>query len=203
VMQSANPAANAAANALANAAANAPSNVANNAANAANTQANAAANPGQNAGAQPPPVQANHAEGNQRRHIRDDVLTTTAIVGSPTPLMPTTPSKQQSCGTCMTKSFCNVHSTTKTTALPMTFTSSRWHTPRRQARVRSTTSLRSHDVRTIRYPKDFKPAIEKYDGRSDPSIWLKMYSIATRASGGNEDHMAGYFPHSCGSAISQ
>jgi hypothetical protein len=47
---------------------------------------------------------------------------------------------------------------------------------------------------TIRYPKDFKPSIEKYDGRSDPSIWLKMYSIAARASGGNEDHMAGYFP---------
>jgi hypothetical protein len=32
------------------------------------------------------------------------------------------------------------------------------------------------------------------DGRSNPSIWLKMYSITTRASGGNEDHMAGYFP---------
>jgi hypothetical protein len=47
---------------------------------------------------------------------------------------------------------------------------------------------------TIRYPKDFKPAIEKYDGRSDQSIWLKMYSIAARASGGNEDNMAGYFP---------
>jgi hypothetical protein len=26
---------------------------------------------------------------------------------------------------------------------------------------------------TIRYPKDFKPAIEKYDSHSDPSIWLK------------------------------
>jgi hypothetical protein len=41
----------------------------------------------------------------------------------------------------------------------------------------------SRRLRTIRYPKDFKPAIEKYDGRSDPSIWLKMYNIATRASG--------------------
>jgi hypothetical protein len=37
-------------------------------------------------------------------------------------------------------------------------------------------------------------AIEKYDGRSDPSIWLKIYSITARASGGNEDHMAVYFP---------
>jgi hypothetical protein len=46
----------------------------------------------------------------------------------------------------------------------------------------------------IRYPKDFKQAIKKYDGRSVPSIWLKMYSIAARVSGGNEDHVAGYFP---------
>jgi hypothetical protein len=49
----------------------------------------------------------------------------------------------------------------------------------------------SRRLRTIRYPKDFKAAIEKYDGRFDPSIWLKMYSIAAHASGGNEDHMAG------------
>jgi hypothetical protein len=52
----------------------------------------------------------------------------------------------------------------------------------------------------IRYPKDFKPSIEKYDGRSNPSIWLKMCSIAARASGGNEDHMAGYFPLVMGKA---
>jgi hypothetical protein len=52
----------------------------------------------------------------------------------------------------------------------------------------------------IRYPKDFKPAIEKYDGRSDSSIWLKMYSIATRASGSNEYHMAGYFTMVMGKA---
>jgi hypothetical protein len=44
------------------------------------------------------------------------------------------------------------------------------------------------------------PTIEKYDGRSDPSIWLKMYNIAARASGGNEDHMAGYFPLVMGKA---
>jgi hypothetical protein len=41
----------------------------------------------------------------------------------------------------------------------------------------------SRRLRTIRYPKDFKPAIEKYDGRSDPTIWLKMYNIAALASG--------------------
>jgi hypothetical protein len=51
----------------------------------------------------------------------------------------------------------------------------------------------SRRLRMIRYPKDFKPAIEKYDGRSDSSIWLKMYSIVARASGGIENHMAGYF----------
>jgi hypothetical protein len=58
----------------------------------------------------------------------------------------------------------------------------------------------SRRLRTIRYPKDFKPAIDKYDGRSDPSIWLKMYSIAACASGGNEDHMAGYLPFVMGKA---
>jgi hypothetical protein len=58
----------------------------------------------------------------------------------------------------------------------------------------------SQRLRTIRYPKDFKPSIEKYDGRSDPSIWLKMFSIAARASGGNEDHMVGYFPLVMGKA---
>jgi hypothetical protein len=58
----------------------------------------------------------------------------------------------------------------------------------------------SRRLRTIRYPKDFKPAIEKYDDRSDPSIWLKMYNIVARASGGNEDHMAGYFPLVLGKA---
>jgi hypothetical protein len=43
-------------------------------------------------------------------------------------------------------------------------------------------------------------AIEKYDGPSNPSIWLKMYNITSHASGGNEDHMAGYFPLVMGKA---
>jgi hypothetical protein len=42
-------------------------------------------------------------------------------------------------------------------------------------------------------PKRLQAATKKYDGRSNPSIWLKMYSIAACAFGGNEDHMAGYF----------
>jgi hypothetical protein len=81
VMQPANPAANAAANAPANPAANAPANApanaagnaANNAANAANIQGNPAPNPRHNAGAQPPPVQPDHAEGIRRHRIRDEV----------------------------------------------------------------------------------------------------------------------------------
>jgi hypothetical protein len=43
----------------------------------------------------------------------------------------------------------------------------------------------------MRYLKYFKTAIKKYDCRSDPSIWLKMYAIATQAAGGNKDHIAG------------
>jgi hypothetical protein len=59
----------------------------------------------------------------------------------------------------------------------------------------------SRRLRTIKYPKDFKPAIEKYDDRSDLSIWLKMYSIAARALGGNEDHMVRYFSIVMGKAL--
>jgi hypothetical protein len=73
VAQPVNPAANAAANAPANPAANtlanAPANVADNAvnksANTTNIQGNAAPNPRNNAGARPPPVQDNRAEGSQ------------------------------------------------------------------------------------------------------------------------------------------
>jgi hypothetical protein len=73
VNPAANPANNAAANPPANTAVNAVVNVINNAANAVNAQANAATNPRQNAGVQPPPVQANHVGGSQRRRIRDEV----------------------------------------------------------------------------------------------------------------------------------
>jgi hypothetical protein len=68
-----NASANPAANALTNAPTNATGNVANNAANTANIQGNVVANPGQNAGAQHPPIRANHAEGSQRQRIREEV----------------------------------------------------------------------------------------------------------------------------------
>jgi hypothetical protein len=81
VMQPGNPAANIGANAPANLVANAPANdqanaadnATNNAANAANFQANPAPNPRRNVGAQPPPVQADRAEGSRRHRIRDKV----------------------------------------------------------------------------------------------------------------------------------
>jgi hypothetical protein len=80
VIQPANPTANAAANAPANPAANAPANAlanaadnaANNAANATNIQGNPAPNPRHNAGALPPLVQDNRAEGSPRHRIRDE-----------------------------------------------------------------------------------------------------------------------------------
>jgi hypothetical protein len=68
------------------------------------------------------------------------------------------------------------------------------HTPSASLRAVNNFTAFSRRLRTIRYPKDIKPAIEKYDGRSDPSIWLRMYNIVARASRRNEDHMAGYFP---------
>jgi hypothetical protein len=69
----ANSPANPVANAPANALANATGNIANNAANAANISRNVVANPTQNAGAQPPLVQVNQAQGSQRQRIRDEV----------------------------------------------------------------------------------------------------------------------------------
>jgi hypothetical protein len=79
-------------------------------------------------------------------------------------------------------------------AFPTTSTSSLLIMLHQQAWERSIIFQLSHDVSgRSDTPKDFKPLIEKYDGCSDPSIWLKMYNIAARASGGNEDHMAGYF----------
>jgi hypothetical protein len=134
-----NAAANAAANPPANTTANVARNVAKNAANTASAQPNIAANPGQNAGAQPPPAQANHAEVSQRRCVRDEVEIAQRANydhdhGAPTPSTLTILSKQQSCGTCMTKSFYHMPSTTKITVLLMTSTSYRWLMPRQPVR---------------------------------------------------------------------
>jgi hypothetical protein len=47
---------------------------------------------------------------------------------------------------------------------------------------------------SVAYPDNFKPDIQKYDGRSDPNIWLSTYYVAIKADGGGFDHMAAYFP---------
>ena len=36
--------------------------------------------------------------------------------------------------------------------------------------------------------------IEKFDGESDPKTWLRTYTITVRATNGNNDIMAAYFP---------
>jgi hypothetical protein len=46
----------------------------------------------------------------------------------------------------------------------------------------------------VAYPNNFKPNIQKYDGRSNPNIWLSTYYVAVKAADGNFDHMAAYFP---------
>jgi hypothetical protein len=54
----------------------------------------------------------------------------------------------------------------------------------------------------VSYPDNFKPNIQKYDGRSDPNICLSTYYVAVKAAGGNFDHMAAYFPLVMGDAPS-
>jgi hypothetical protein len=49
-------------------------------------------------------------------------------------------------------------------------------------------------LRSVAYPDNFKPNIQKSDGRSDPNIWLSTYYAAVKAASGNFDHMAAYFP---------
>jgi hypothetical protein len=49
-------------------------------------------------------------------------------------------------------------------------------------------------LRSVAYPDNFKPNIQKYDGRSDPNIWLSTYYVAVKAASGKFDHMAAYFP---------
>jgi hypothetical protein len=57
-------------------------------------------------------------------------------------------------------------------------------------------------LRSVTYPNNFKPNIQKYDGCSDPNIWLLTYYIAVKAADGNFDHMESYFPLVMGDAPS-
>jgi hypothetical protein len=57
-------------------------------------------------------------------------------------------------------------------------------------------------LRSVAYPNNFKPNIQKYDDRSNPNIWLSIYYVAVKAAGGNFDHMVAYFPLVMGDAPS-
>jgi hypothetical protein len=53
-------------------------------------------------------------------------------------------------------------------------------------------------LRSVAYPDNFKPNIQKYDDRSDPNIWLSTYYIAVK----DFDYMVAYFPLVMGDAPS-
>jgi hypothetical protein len=57
-------------------------------------------------------------------------------------------------------------------------------------------------LRSVAYPDNFKPNIQKYDGRSDPNIWLLTYYVAVKAACDSFDHMAAYFSLVMGDAPS-
>jgi hypothetical protein len=57
-------------------------------------------------------------------------------------------------------------------------------------------------LRSVAYPDNFKPNIQKYDDRFDPNIWLSTYYVAVKAAGSNFNHMAAYFPLVMGDAPS-
>jgi hypothetical protein len=57
-------------------------------------------------------------------------------------------------------------------------------------------------LRSVAYPNNFKPNIQKYDSSSGPNIWLSTYYVAVKAADDNFDHMAAYFPLVMGDALS-
>nr|CAE01788.1 OSJNBa0039K24.7 [Oryza sativa Japonica Group] len=51
------------------------------------------------------------------------------------------------------------------------------------------------DLRRVDWPAGFKPTrIEKYDGTTNPELWLTVYGLAIRAAGGDSKAMANYLP---------
>jgi hypothetical protein len=57
-------------------------------------------------------------------------------------------------------------------------------------------------LRSVAYADNFKPNIQKYDGHSDPNIWLSTYYVAVKAAGGSFNHMVAYFPLVMGDTLS-
>jgi hypothetical protein len=159
-----------------------------------------ASNPRCNARAQPPPVQADRAEGSQRNRIRDEVEIARRANydrehGVPDALDANNPVQATDLRIMHDQELLRRAQYDQDNDPPDDlYVIPADHAPSASPGVVNNFPAFSRRLRTIKYPKDFKPSIEKYDGRSDPSIWLKMYSIAARASRGNEDHMAGYFP---------
>jgi hypothetical protein len=49
-------------------------------------------------------------------------------------------------------------------------------------------------LRSVAYPDNFKPNIQKYDSRSDPNNWMSTYYVTVKAASSNFDHMAAYIP---------
>jgi hypothetical protein len=178
---------------------------ANNAANAANIQGDPAPNPRHNAGAQPPPVQADRAEGSRRHRIRDEVeiawrANYNREHGVPDALDANNPIQATDLQIMHDQELLRRAQYDQDNGPPDDlYVILADHAPSASPGAVNNFPAFSRRLRTIRYPKDFKPSIEKYDGHSDPSIWLKMYSIVARASGGNEDH-TGYFPLVMGKA---
>jgi hypothetical protein len=54
-------------------------------------------------------------------------------------------------------------------------------------------SLRCPRLRSVTSTDNFKPNIQKYNGRSECNIWLSTYYVTVKPAGGNFDHMAAYF----------
>jgi hypothetical protein len=171
----ANAAANPSANAAANAAADATGNITNNVANAASAQQqNAASNARQNAGAQPPPVQANRAQSSQC--IRHEVEIARRANydrnnGVPDPLDANHPIQATDLRQMHDQELLRRAQYDQDNGPPDDlYIIPIACAPSASPGVINIFPMFSRRLRTIRYPKDFKPAIEKYDGRSDPSI---------------------------------
>jgi hypothetical protein len=191
VVQPVNPAANAAANALANPVANAPANapanaagnVANSIANAANFQGNTAANPRHNTGAQPPLIQANRAEGSQHQRIRDEVEIARRANydrehGVPDALDANNPIQAADLRHMHGQELLRrAHYDQDNDPLDDLYVIPAAYALSASLGAVNNFPAFSRHLRTIRYPKDFEPAIEEYDGRSDPSICKRCIAL--------------------------
>ena len=50
-------------------------------------------------------------------------------------------------------------------------------------------------LRRAEWPSSFSPkGIKTYDGDRDPETWLRIYTTAIKAAGGNQNTMANYLP---------